>query len=59
MTAFAPLNVEFHSHAMELEAGGPNKAAVEGDTLTYAPGAPSSPTSLYRYPNVHRLRFAS
>ncbi|MFE9327058.1 helix-turn-helix domain-containing protein [Nocardia sp. NPDC052278] len=40
MTAFGPLNVEIHSHAVELEAGDPNKAAVEGDTLTYTPGAP-------------------
>ncbi|WP_280387923.1 helix-turn-helix domain-containing protein [Nocardia wallacei] len=40
MTAFGPLNVEIHAHAIELESGDPNKAAIEGATLTYAPDAP-------------------
>lgn len=34
MTAFGPLNVEIHAHAIELEAGDPNRAAVEGAGLT-------------------------
>lgn len=59
MTALGPLKVEIHSNTVELEADDPNKAAVEGNTLTYTPGAPSSATSLYRYPNGHRLGFAS
>lgn len=40
MTAFGPLNVEIHAHAIELEAGDPNRAAVEGADLTYGAGAP-------------------
>ncbi|MEU0500082.1 helix-turn-helix transcriptional regulator [Nocardia sp. NPDC005998] len=42
MTAFGPLNVEIHSHAIELEAGDPNKAAIEGAKLTYP--ADAAPT---------------
>ncbi|MFE3059487.1 helix-turn-helix domain-containing protein [Nocardia sp. NPDC059239] len=30
MTSFGPLNVEIHAHAIELEAGDPNRAALEG-----------------------------
>ncbi|WP_162240400.1 hypothetical protein [Nocardia arizonensis] len=40
MTAFGPLNVEIHSHAIEMEAGDPSRAAVEGAALTYPTGAP-------------------
>ncbi|WP_306363362.1 helix-turn-helix domain-containing protein [Nocardia sp. CC227C] len=40
MTAFGPLNVEIHAHAIELESGDPNRAALEGARLTYAPDAP-------------------
>ncbi|AHH21763.1 putative DNA-binding protein [Nocardia nova SH22a] len=40
MTAFGPLNVEIHAHAIELESGDPNKAAVEGARLTHSPDAP-------------------
>lgn len=40
MTAFGPLNVEIHAHAIELEAGDPNRAAVEGAQLTYTADAP-------------------
>lgn len=40
MTAFGPLNVEIHAHAIELESGDPNRAALEGSQLTYAPDAP-------------------
>lgn len=40
MTAFGPLNVEIHSHAVELEAGDPNRAALVGAELTYSAGAP-------------------
>ncbi|MEV6061024.1 helix-turn-helix transcriptional regulator [Nocardia asteroides] len=40
MTAFGPLNVEIHAHAIELEAGDPNRAAIDGAELTYAAGAP-------------------
>ncbi|WP_028479759.1 helix-turn-helix domain-containing protein [Nocardia sp. CNY236] len=40
MTAFGPLNVEIHSHAVELEAGDPNRAAIDGTGLTYGGDAP-------------------
>lgn len=40
MTAFGPLNVEIHAHAIEMESGDPNRAAVEGATLTYPSDAP-------------------
>ncbi|MEV0296636.1 helix-turn-helix transcriptional regulator [Nocardia sp. NPDC050710] len=40
MTAFGPLNVDIHAHAIELEAGDANKAALEGASLTYPRGAP-------------------
>ncbi|MFI1913458.1 helix-turn-helix domain-containing protein [Nocardia sp. NPDC020380] len=40
MTAFGPLNVEIHAHAIELEAGDPNRAALEGAKLTHGPDAP-------------------
>lgn len=40
MTAFGPLNVEIHAHAIELESGDPNKAAIDGAKLTYGPAAP-------------------
>ena len=40
MTAFGPLNVEIHAHAVELESGDPNKAALAGARLTYSAGAP-------------------
>ncbi|MGV9665891.1 helix-turn-helix domain-containing protein [Nocardia niigatensis] len=40
MTAFGPLNVEIHAHAIELEAGDPNRAAIEGARLTHGPAAP-------------------
>lgn len=33
MSAFGPSNVEIHAHAVELEAGDPNKAAREGQNL--------------------------
>ncbi|WP_433598473.1 hypothetical protein ACQPXH_22295 [Nocardia sp. CA-135953] len=33
-TVYAPLEVEIHSHTVELEADDPNKAASEGGTLT-------------------------
>ncbi|WP_040793080.1 helix-turn-helix domain-containing protein [Nocardia paucivorans] len=36
---FGPLNTEIHSHAVELEAGDPNRSAVEGAKLTYPAGA--------------------
>lgn len=39
MTAFGPLNVEIHAHAVELEAGDPHRAALEGARLTYGPAA--------------------
>ena len=58
MTAFDSVNVEIHSHAVEFEAGDPHKAAAEGDT-DLPPGAIRSATSLYRYPNGHRLGSAS
>lgn len=42
MTAFGPLNVEIHAHAIELEAGDPSKAAIEGAKLTHhADAAPT------------------
>jgi transcriptional regulator with XRE-family HTH domain len=44
MTAFGPLNVRIHRHAIELEAGDPHRAAREGAQLTAVPGAP--PTRL-------------
>ncbi|BAW06100.1 helix-turn-helix domain-containing protein [Nocardia seriolae] len=40
MTAFGPLNVEIHAHAIELESGDPNRAAREGASLTHGPDAP-------------------
>lgn len=40
MTAFSPLNVDIHAHAIELEAGDPHRAAHEGATLTYASDSP-------------------
>lgn len=40
MTAFGPMNVEIHAHAIELESGDPNKAAIEGAVLTPQPTAP-------------------
>ncbi|APE35907.1 hypothetical protein BOX37_20375 [Nocardia mangyaensis] len=40
MTAFGPLNVDIHAHAIELEAGDPNRAAIGGATLTYGTDAP-------------------
>ncbi|MGS2808155.1 helix-turn-helix domain-containing protein [Nocardia sp. MW-W600-9] len=40
MTAFGPLNVEIHSHAVELESGDPNRAALAGVELTYSADAP-------------------
>ncbi|MEG8182906.1 helix-turn-helix domain-containing protein [Nocardia terpenica] len=42
LTWFGPLNVEIHAHAIELESGDPNKAAVEGAKLAY--GKEASPT---------------
>ncbi|WP_435592666.1 helix-turn-helix domain-containing protein [Nocardia sp. bgisy118] len=39
MTSFGPLNVDIHAHAIELEAGDPNRAALEGAELTYPAGA--------------------
>ncbi|WP_330181659.1 helix-turn-helix domain-containing protein [Nocardia sp. NBC_01503] len=39
MTAFGPLNVEIHTHAIELEAGDPHRAALEGTTLTHPTNA--------------------
>jgi hypothetical protein len=44
MTAFGPLNVRIHRHAIELEAGDPHRAAREGAQLTAVTGAP--PTRL-------------
>ncbi|MVU83473.1 helix-turn-helix domain-containing protein [Nocardia sp. ET3-3] len=40
MTAFGPLNVDIHAHAIELESGDPNKAALDGAKLTHGPDAP-------------------
>ncbi|MBF6446018.1 hypothetical protein IU434_28895 [Nocardia farcinica] len=40
MTAFGPLNVDIHAHAIEMEAGDPNRAAVDGAKLTYPADAP-------------------
>ncbi|MGW4633677.1 helix-turn-helix domain-containing protein [Nocardia sp. NPDC004415] len=40
MTAFGPLNVDIHAHAVELEAGDPHRAAINGAELTYGPAAP-------------------
>jgi transcriptional regulator with XRE-family HTH domain len=40
MTAFGPLNVEIHAHAIEVESGDPNKAATAGAQLAYSTGAP-------------------
>jgi len=40
MTAFGPLNVEIHAHAIELESGDPNRSALEGSKLTYSADAP-------------------
>ncbi|MGW4369237.1 helix-turn-helix domain-containing protein [Nocardia takedensis] len=40
MTSFGPLNVEIHSHAIEMEAGDPNKAALQGAELVYPADAP-------------------
>ncbi|MFF5031359.1 helix-turn-helix domain-containing protein [Nocardia salmonicida] len=40
MTAFGPLNVEIHSHAVELESGDPNRAALTGAELSYSASAP-------------------
>ncbi|WP_433205600.1 helix-turn-helix domain-containing protein [Nocardia sp. CA-107356] len=40
MTAFGPLNVDIHAHAIELESGDPHKAALEGAQLTYTADAP-------------------
>jgi len=40
MTAFGPLNVDIHAHAVELEAGDPNRAAIDGLTLAYSADAP-------------------
>ncbi|MBF6355406.1 helix-turn-helix transcriptional regulator [Nocardia higoensis] len=40
MTAFSPLNVDIHAHAIELEAGDPHRAAHEGAILTYPSDAP-------------------
>ncbi|WP_280383384.1 helix-turn-helix domain-containing protein [Nocardia wallacei] len=34
MTSFGPLNVQFHRHAIELEAGDPHKAARDGSELS-------------------------
>ncbi len=39
MTAFGPLNVEIHAHAIELESGDPNRAAVDGAQLAHSPDA--------------------
>ncbi|WP_040837388.1 helix-turn-helix domain-containing protein [Nocardia brevicatena] len=36
---FGPLNTEIHSHEIELEAGDPNRSAIEGAELTYPAGA--------------------
>ncbi len=44
MTAFGPLNVDIHAHAVELEAGDPNRAALDGAQLAAPTGAP--PTRL-------------
>ncbi|NKY88358.1 helix-turn-helix domain-containing protein [Nocardia veterana] len=40
MTAFGPLNVEIHAHAIELEAGDPNEAAIDGTQLSAPKDAP-------------------
>ncbi|MBF6227795.1 helix-turn-helix transcriptional regulator [Nocardia abscessus] len=40
MVDFGPLNTEIHSHAIELESGDPNRAAIEGAELVYSAGAP-------------------
>ncbi|MGV9415380.1 helix-turn-helix transcriptional regulator [Nocardia sp. NPDC003693] len=38
--SFGPLNVAIHEHEIELEAGDPNRAAIEGAKLTYSADAP-------------------
>ncbi|GAB0108570.1 hypothetical protein JMUB6875_75950 [Nocardia sp. JMUB6875] len=38
VTAFGPVNVEIHAHAVELEAGDPNRAAVQGAGLSIPVG---------------------
>ncbi|WP_157172329.1 hypothetical protein [Nocardia pneumoniae] len=52
MTAFGPLNVEIHAHAIELEAGDPNKAAVEGSMLTYSTDAPPTRVAHHWHDNA-------
>ncbi|WP_067479862.1 helix-turn-helix domain-containing protein [Nocardia amamiensis] len=52
MTAFGPLNVEIHAHAIELEAGDPNKSAVEGSMLTYPTDAPPTRVAHHWHDNA-------
>ncbi|MFX0579707.1 helix-turn-helix domain-containing protein [Nocardia nepalensis] len=52
MTAFGPLNVEIHAHAIELEAGDPNKCAVEGSMLTYSADAPPTRVAHHWHDNA-------
>lgn len=40
LVSFGPLNAEIHAHEVELEAGDPNRAAVDGAKLTYPDDAP-------------------
>jgi transcriptional regulator with XRE-family HTH domain len=52
MTAFGPLNVEIHAHAVELEAGDPHRAALEGAQLTYGGDAPPTRVAHHWHDNA-------
>ncbi len=52
MTAFGPLNVEIHAHAIELEAGDPNRAALDGAQLTYGADAPPTRVAHHWHDNA-------
>ncbi|NEW37462.1 helix-turn-helix transcriptional regulator [Nocardia cyriacigeorgica] len=52
MTAFGPLNVEIHAHAVELEAGDPHRAALEGAQLTYGRDAPPTRVAHHWHDNA-------
>lgn len=39
LVSFGPLNAEIHAHEVELEAGDPHRAAVDGAKLTYSVNA--------------------
>jgi len=52
LTAFGPLNVEIHRPAVELEAGDPYKAAIDGATLEYGIGAPPTRVAHHWHDNA-------